>query len=63
MPAAAFFTTVPFGLTPSEHVAWVEAAGGRAALLRGPVGGVSGEVEDAGRARAFMVNRALMFLP
>jgi TRAP-type mannitol/chloroaromatic compound transport system substrate-binding protein len=30
MPAAAFFTTVPFGLTPSEHVAWVEAGGGQA---------------------------------
>jgi TRAP-type mannitol/chloroaromatic compound transport system substrate-binding protein len=28
-PAAAFFTTVPFGLTPSEHVAWVEAGGGQ----------------------------------
>ncbi|MCX7313635.1 MAG: TRAP transporter substrate-binding protein [Alphaproteobacteria bacterium] len=30
MPAAAFFTTVPFGLTPGEHVAWVEAGGGQA---------------------------------
>jgi TRAP-type mannitol/chloroaromatic compound transport system substrate-binding protein len=29
-PAAAFFTTVPFGLTPTEHVAWVEAGGGQA---------------------------------
>jgi TRAP-type mannitol/chloroaromatic compound transport system substrate-binding protein len=29
-PAAAFYTTVPFGLTPSEHVAWVEAGGGQA---------------------------------
>src|SRR5437764_15445410 len=29
-PAAAYFTTVPFGLTPAEHVAWVEAAGGQA---------------------------------
>jgi TRAP-type mannitol/chloroaromatic compound transport system substrate-binding protein len=28
-PAAAFFTTVPFGLTPSEHVSWVEAGGGQ----------------------------------
>jgi TRAP-type mannitol/chloroaromatic compound transport system substrate-binding protein len=28
-PAAAFFTTVPFGLTPIEHVAWVEAGGGQ----------------------------------
>ena len=30
MPAAAFFTTVPFGLTPDEHVAWIEAGGGQA---------------------------------
>jgi len=30
MPAAAFFTTVPFGLTPGEHVAWIEAGGGQA---------------------------------
>lgn len=29
-PAAAFYTTVPFGLTPAEHVAWVEAGGGQA---------------------------------
>jgi TRAP-type mannitol/chloroaromatic compound transport system substrate-binding protein len=29
-PAAAFFTTVPFGLTPGEHVAWVDAGGGQA---------------------------------
>jgi TRAP-type mannitol/chloroaromatic compound transport system substrate-binding protein len=29
MPAAAFFTTVPFGLTPAEHVAWVDAGGGQ----------------------------------
>ena len=29
-PASAFFTTVPFGLTPSEHVAWVDAGGGQA---------------------------------
>jgi TRAP-type mannitol/chloroaromatic compound transport system substrate-binding protein len=29
-PAAAFFTTVPFGLTPHEHVAWIDAAGGQA---------------------------------
>jgi TRAP-type mannitol/chloroaromatic compound transport system substrate-binding protein len=28
-PAAAFFTTVPFGLTPNEHVAWVDAGGGQ----------------------------------
>jgi TRAP-type mannitol/chloroaromatic compound transport system substrate-binding protein len=28
-PAAAFFTTVPFGLMPSEHVAWIEAGGGQ----------------------------------
>src|SRR6185295_2604416 len=30
MPAAAYFTTVPFGLTPAEHVAWVDAGGGQA---------------------------------
>ncbi len=30
MPASAYFTTVPFGLTPSEHVAWIEAGGGQA---------------------------------
>ena len=30
MPAANYFTTVPFGLTPQEHVAWVEAGGGQA---------------------------------
>ena len=30
MPAAPFFTTVPFGLTPGEHVAWIEAGGGQA---------------------------------
>lgn len=29
-PASAFFTTVPFGLTPPEHTAWVEAGGGQA---------------------------------
>jgi TRAP-type mannitol/chloroaromatic compound transport system substrate-binding protein len=29
-PAAVFYTTVPFGLTPGEHVAWVEAGGGQA---------------------------------
>ena len=28
-PAAAFYTTVPFGLTPNEHVSWVEAGGGQ----------------------------------
>jgi TRAP-type mannitol/chloroaromatic compound transport system substrate-binding protein len=28
-PAAAFFTTVPFGLLPNEHVAWVYAGGGQ----------------------------------
>jgi TRAP-type mannitol/chloroaromatic compound transport system substrate-binding protein len=28
-PAAAFFTTVPFGLTPMEHVAWVQADAGQ----------------------------------
>ena len=30
MPASAYFTTVPFGLTPAEHVAWIEAGGGQA---------------------------------
>jgi TRAP-type mannitol/chloroaromatic compound transport system substrate-binding protein len=29
-PATTFYTTVPFGLTPNEHVAWVEAGGGQA---------------------------------
>src|ERR1700681_4918101 len=29
-PAAAFFTTVPFGLTPAGHVAWMDAGGGQA---------------------------------
>src|ERR1700720_2652720 len=29
-PAAAFFTTVPFGLLPNEHVAWIDAGGGQA---------------------------------
>ncbi len=29
-PAAVFFTTVPFGLTPNEHVAWIDAGGGQA---------------------------------
>src|SRR5882724_10765830 len=29
-PAAAYFTTVPFGLMPNEHVAWVDAGGGQA---------------------------------
>jgi TRAP-type mannitol/chloroaromatic compound transport system substrate-binding protein len=29
-PACAFYTTVPFGLTPQEHVAWVDAGGGQA---------------------------------
>jgi TRAP-type mannitol/chloroaromatic compound transport system substrate-binding protein len=30
MPAASFFTTVPFGLTPPEHVSWIEVGGGQA---------------------------------
>ncbi len=30
MPAANFYTTVPFGLTPHEHVSWVEHGGGQA---------------------------------
>jgi TRAP-type mannitol/chloroaromatic compound transport system substrate-binding protein len=29
-PAAVFFTTVPFGLLPNEHVAWVDVGGGQA---------------------------------
>jgi TRAP-type mannitol/chloroaromatic compound transport system substrate-binding protein len=29
-PSAAFFTTVPFGLTPNEHVAWIDVGGGQA---------------------------------
>ena len=29
-PAAAFFTTVPFGLIPNEHVSWIDAGGGQA---------------------------------
>ncbi len=29
-PAAAFFTTVPFGMTPAEHTAWINAGGGQA---------------------------------
>ena len=29
-PALAFFTTVPFGLTPPEHNAWVLKGGGQA---------------------------------
>jgi TRAP-type mannitol/chloroaromatic compound transport system substrate-binding protein len=28
--AAAYYTTVPFGLTPLEHVAWIDAGGGQA---------------------------------
>ncbi|WP_436638078.1 TRAP transporter substrate-binding protein [Microbaculum sp. FT89] len=30
VPGAVFFTTVPFGLTPPEHVAWVDHGGGQA---------------------------------
>lgn len=29
IPGAVFFTTVPFGLTPTEHVAWVTRGGGQ----------------------------------
>ena len=29
-PGTAFFTTVPFGLTPNEHVSWIDAGGGQA---------------------------------
>ncbi|HEX8374535.1 MAG TPA: TRAP transporter substrate-binding protein, partial [Geminicoccaceae bacterium] len=28
--AAAYFTTVPWGLTPIEHIAWIEHGGGQA---------------------------------
>ncbi len=30
MPAAVFFTSVPFGLGPIEHLAWIEIGGGQA---------------------------------
>ncbi len=30
MASAAFFTAVPFGLTPLEHIAWIEHGGGQA---------------------------------
>jgi TRAP-type mannitol/chloroaromatic compound transport system substrate-binding protein len=30
IPAASFFTTVPFGMTPAEHIAWIEHRGGQA---------------------------------
>ncbi len=30
MPAAQFFTSVPFGLLPLEHAAWIEHGGGQA---------------------------------
>ncbi|WP_240539945.1 TRAP transporter substrate-binding protein [Salinarimonas soli] len=30
IPAASFFTTVPFGLGPVEHQAWIELMGGQA---------------------------------
>ena len=33
-PAAAFFTTVPFGLIPNEHVSWIDAGGGQALVGR-----------------------------
>jgi TRAP-type mannitol/chloroaromatic compound transport system substrate-binding protein len=29
-PASAFFTTVPFGMTPGEHTGWIDAGGGQA---------------------------------
>jgi TRAP-type mannitol/chloroaromatic compound transport system substrate-binding protein len=29
-PASVFFTTVPFGMTPAEHTAWINAGGGQA---------------------------------
>ena len=28
-PAAVFYTTVPFGLTPQEHVSWIDVGGGQ----------------------------------
>jgi TRAP-type mannitol/chloroaromatic compound transport system substrate-binding protein len=28
-PASAFFTTVPFGMTPAEHTGWIDAGGGQ----------------------------------
>src|SRR6266852_2748687 len=28
--SSVFYTTVPFGLTPQEHVSWIEAGGGQA---------------------------------
>ena len=31
MAASPFFMAVPFGLTPLEHVAWIEHGGGQAA--------------------------------
>ncbi len=30
VPAAAFFTAVPFGLTPIEHITWIDHGGGQA---------------------------------
>ena len=30
MPAAPFFLAIPFGMTPHEHVAWIEHGGGQA---------------------------------
>ena len=30
MPTAPLFTTAPFGLTPREHMTWIDAAGGQA---------------------------------
>jgi TRAP-type mannitol/chloroaromatic compound transport system substrate-binding protein len=30
MPASVFFTTVPFGMGPTEHQAWIERGGGQA---------------------------------
>ncbi len=30
MPAAAYFTATPFGLTPLEHIAWIDHGGGQA---------------------------------
>ena len=49
-PAAAFFTTVPFGLLPNEHVAWIDAGGGQALWdeLYAPFGVKPLMVDDTG---------------
>src|SRR5258708_32989816 len=39
-PASVFYTTVPFGLTPQEHVAWIDVGGGLTLLdeIYAPIG-------------------------